>query len=587
MPETRSVLQLLRSNPNSNLMKLIQKSKALYSAAWLHLALCSVASAGLTAYDGFDYGATTGDLTGKNGGSGWSGAYSDSGNSTIYTTPGLTYTGLPTTGGAVNTSDGSGSTTINFRSLNTIYGDDETETWISFLAQRNGTASTATFAGLSFYNSNGIASTDSEVTFANGGTLGAWRIIDNGPPLLNGSTAVTPASDTTYLLVARILWGAGAGGKDAVSLFVNPSLGTLPDVADASLDVEITNFDKVRIAAANAINYTFDEIRVGGSYADVTVPLVTTFFPLAITRTGANYDFSWPSQSGKVYDLLSSTDLSTAPATWAVYDPDGPGGNDPYGDILATTPTNLLSAVPGSGPVRFFVVTEKDAVPAFSITVQNSGVSGNNTNEGLARLPTVLATNPDHLVLYFGINDALNSAKLVSLSTFSANLTSMVNQAFTANVRKVFLVGIHPVNAAYVASRHPSHPQLARLQDHLTEYNAAVASVATATGATFIDWRSRFLEESPGTTIADATANSIDSLLRCVANVNDDDGVHLTVAGNNFLGVRAAQALSSQVVNGDLINCMGDSITFGFAMTGAGTATGNTYPAVLKTTLTP
>ena len=572
-------------------MKLIQKSKVLYSAAWLHLALCSVASAGLTAYDGFDYGATTGDLTGKNGGSGWSGAYSDIGNSTIYTSPGLTYTGLPTTGGAVNTSDSSGSTTINFRSLNTIYGDDETETWISFLAQRNGTASTATFAGLSFYNSNGIASTDAEVTFANGGTLGAWRIIDNGPPLLNGSTAVTPASDTTYLLVARILWGAGAGGKDAVSLFVNPTLGTLPDVADASLDVEITNFDKVRIAAANAINYTFDEIRVGGSYADVTVPLVTTFFPLAITRTGANYDFSWPSQSGKVYDLLSSTDLSTAPATWAVYDPDGAGGNDPYGDILATAPTNLLTAVPGSGPARFFVVREKAAVPAFSITVENSGVSGNNTANGLARLATVLATNPDHLVLYFGINDALNASqnKLVSLSNFSANLTSMVNQAETAGVQRVYLVGIHPVNAAYVASRHPTHPELARLQDHLTEYNAAVANVATATGATFIDWRSRFLEESPGTTIADATADNAASLLICAANTNPDDtdGVHLTIAGNSFLGVRVAQALSSQVVNGDLITCMGDSITFGIKMTGEGTATGDTYPGVLKTTLNP
>ena len=568
-------------------MKLIKKSKVLYSAAWLHLALCSAASAGLTAYDGFDYGATSGDLTGKNGGSGWSGAYSDSGNSTIYTTPGLTYTGLPTTGGASKTADGGGTTTINFRSFNTTYGDGETETWISFLAQRNGAASTATFAGLSFYNSNGIASTDSEVTFANGGTGGAWRIIDNGPPLLNGSTAVTPASNITYLLVARILWGAGAGGKDAVTLFVNPTLGTIPSVADATLDVAITNFDKVRIAAANAINYTFDEIRIGDSYADVTVPLVPVYFPLAITRTGANYDFNWPSKSGKVYDLLSSTNLSTAPAAWAVYDPDGPGGIDPYGDILATAPTNLLSAVPGSGPVRFFVVAEKDAVPAFSVTVQNSGITGNNTNEGLARLPTVLATNPDHLVLYFGTNDALNSAKLVSLSTFSANLTSMVNQAFAANVRKVFLVGIHPVNTAYVASRHPSHPQIARLQDHLTEYNAAVANVATATGAIFIDWRSRFLAESPGTTIEDATANHIDSLLRCMANSSDDDGVHLTAAGNNFLGVRVAQMLSSEVVNGDMITCMGDSITFGFAMTGAGTATGDTYPGVLKATLTP
>ena len=163
----------------------------------------------------------------------------------------------------------------------------------------------------------------------------------------------------------------------------------------------------------------------------------------------------------------------------------------------------------------------------------------------------------------------------------------MVNQAIAAGVRKVFLVGIHPINAAYVASRHPTHPQLLRLQDYLGEYNAAVAEVATATGATFIDWRARFLEESPGTTLDDATANNVNSLLRCVANTNDDDGVHLTTTGNQFLGVKVAQALSSVVVSGDKIACMGDSVTFGYLMTGAGTATGNTYPAVLSTTLNP
>lgn len=105
------------------------------------------------------------------------------------------------------------------------------------------------------------------------------------------------------------------------------------------------------------------------------------------------------------------------------------------------------------------------------IAATNSEVSFANggTSEGLARFATVLAANPDHLVLYFGINDALNSAKLVGLTDYRNNLTSMVNQAIAAGVRKVFLVGIHPVNAGYVASRHPSHPQLLRLQDHLAE----------------------------------------------------------------------------------------------------------------------
>lgn len=552
----------------------------------LYLALFSAASAGLTAYDAFDYAA--GDLTGNNGGIGWSGAYTDSGNSTIYSTPGLTYTGLTTTGGASKTADGGTATTINFRGFGSIYGNDETETWISFLAQRNGAASTATFAGLSFYNSGGVLAANSEVSFANGGTGGAWRIFDTGA-VVSASATVVPVSNTPYLLMARIRWGAGAAGKDAVSLFVNPALGSVPAVADASLDVDMTDFDKLRIAGANAVNYTFDEIRVGTSFFAVIGQPEPSSQPirLSISRNGANYDFSWPSLNGKVYDLLSSTDLSTAPATWAVYDPDGPGGNDPFDNNIDTAPTNVLSAVAPSGPARFFVVAEKPAVPGFSVVVQNFGVSGNNTNEGLARFSTVLATNPNHLVLYFGINDALNSAKLIGLTAYRANLTSMVNQAFAANVRKVFLVGIHPVNATYVASRHPTHPQLGRLQDHLAEYNAAVAEVATATGATFIDWRARFLDESPGATLEDATADNIASLLRCVANTSDDDGVHLTTDGNQFLGVKVAQVLSSAVVSGDKIACMGDSVTFGYLMTGAGTATGNTYPGVVSTTLNP
>ena len=56
--------------------------------------------------------------------------------------------------------------------------------------------------------------------------------------------------------------------------------------------------------------------------------------------------------------------------------------------------------------------------------VQNFGISGNNTSEGLARFSTVLAANPDHLVLYFGINDALNSAKLIGLTAHSRQVSA-------------------------------------------------------------------------------------------------------------------------------------------------------------------
>ena len=92
----------------------------------------------------------------------------------------------------------------------------------------------------------------------------------------------------------------------------------------------------------------------------------TSSFRVTITPTAGNpghYDFEWNSQAAKVYDLLSATDLSTAPAGWEVYDPDGPGGNDPYADIPSAGATTTLPGVSAVGPLRFFVVRERDASP--------------------------------------------------------------------------------------------------------------------------------------------------------------------------------------------------------------------------------
>ncbi|MCF7733716.1 MAG: hypothetical protein K9N23_18655, partial [Akkermansiaceae bacterium] len=74
--------------------------------------------------------------------------------------------------------------------------------------------------------------------------------------------------------------------------------------------------------------------------------------------TPGNFDFEWDSQEGKLYDLVSATDLTAAPDTWPVY-----LGNE---NIPGTAPTNTLTGVPGSGPTRFFAVVEKDLPPLLS-----------------------------------------------------------------------------------------------------------------------------------------------------------------------------------------------------------------------------
>lgn len=90
---------------------------------------------------------------------------------------------------------------------------------------------------------------------------------------------------------------------------------------------------------------------------EATAPLSEIVLDLAPSEDveGA-INFSWNAQEGKVYDLVTSTDLLSPPATWPVYDPDGEGGNDPYGDLAEISE---LSDVPGDGSVRFFALIEK------------------------------------------------------------------------------------------------------------------------------------------------------------------------------------------------------------------------------------
>lgn len=108
----------------------------------------------------------------------------------------------------------------------------------------------------------------------------------------------------------------------------------------------------------------------GNSFAGISGPGTWSFttgaapvpFRMTIVLNGPDFDFSWTSKPGRVYDLLSSTDLSTPSDSWPVYGPDGPDGNDPYGNVPSAGTTTTLTSVPTDGPRRFFVMREKKQV---------------------------------------------------------------------------------------------------------------------------------------------------------------------------------------------------------------------------------
>lgn len=78
---------------------------------------------------------------------------------------------------------------------------------------------------------------------------------------------------------------------------------------------------------------------------------------LDVEGVGGDLVFTWENQSGKLYDILSNTDLSTAPSTWSVW----------QADIVAdASGTNMETYARPSDAKRFFALVEKDVPPLFS-----------------------------------------------------------------------------------------------------------------------------------------------------------------------------------------------------------------------------
>jgi hypothetical protein len=143
--------------------------------------------------------------------------------------------------------------------------------------------------------------------------------------------------------------------------------GTVTYSAKLTADTSYTEIASGPLDAANssfgAVGFGGGEIAAQLSYFELAKGSTATPDPLqlVITQGSTGFDFEWNSQTGMVYDLVTSLDLSGTPLGWPVYDPDGPGGADPYSDIPSDGLTTVLTSVPADGPSRFFAVVEKDA----------------------------------------------------------------------------------------------------------------------------------------------------------------------------------------------------------------------------------
>jgi hypothetical protein len=235
------------------------------------------------ASDPFDY--PVGSINGRNGGSGFSQPYSGNGQVNAGS---LLYTDLPTTGNHVSTTtNGNGM----FRLFSTVgrpigmldgsgkFGADGSSVYISFLERLDSGVVTAfgDYGGISFFNG-----ATENLFFGDLGFDGFHKFWGVDPQ--EGSAAVKESGvlvdSTIRLLIGRIDF---ASGSETIRFYVDPPLGAEPSTpAIGPFLMHDFRFDRIRIQSGGNGLYSFDEVSIGTTYANV-VPEPTAYGLLGVS----------------------------------------------------------------------------------------------------------------------------------------------------------------------------------------------------------------------------------------------------------------------------------------------------------------
>ncbi len=219
------------------------------------------------------------------------------------------------------------------------------------------------------------------------------------------------------------------------------------------------------------------------------------------------------------------------------------------------------------------------------IIVGNAGYPGDATTQVLARLnKDVLSYRPNVVTIMLGTNDAGNPQRHLSVAEYEKNLNAIVQLLKKIGTRQIVISGPPPICESILRGRSPQLaniiPATVKVNDRVQEYCAAAKRVAAANKAAYFDFFS--LIESHG-----GATEAASSLIRNPKNCGAADGVHPTPEGHQIIGKAMAELLRPLVKDGDVVICLGDSITYGANVTGAGTVTGAPWPAELWRQLNP
>jgi lysophospholipase L1-like esterase len=199
-------------------------------------------------------------------------------------------------------------------------------------------------------------------------------------------------------------------------------------------------------------------------------------------------------------------------------------------------------------------------------TVYNHGRCGQNSciTRGRFEADVLQVTpKPNYVLIYIGMNDVINDHFFTPLEKYIENVRWMIEQSRAAGITPVVCT-IHHVVEEKVYASHPREKFTPETPNSkMDRYNAALKKLAAELGVAVADFNA-----------VTGHTPQIEFL--------SNDGVHLTGSGNKLLAKTFWDLIGSQLQGRETIVCVGDSLTFGYQNQGAGTAEGETYPAMLK-----
>lgn len=233
------------------------------------------------------------------------------------------------------------------------------------------------------------------------------------------------------------------------------------------------------------------------------------------------------------------------------------------------------------GKKIFEYVSDMTAVPRKN-KVYNLGRGGHNTaNIISSQLNRAIKLKPTLAIVMVGTNDMNNYKKLIPIDKYEANLRK-ITSALEKTGAKVILITPPPCINEVVRLRAPKAAPKELSVDpaaRILKACAVIRKLAEEKKYDLVDYHAIVSKNTP--------LAGKNSYLRNPANSGTNDGVHPTREGYAVLSKAVYDLIQAKGYSAAVTVCLGDSITYGSAMLGAGSAYGTSYPGQLARLLNP